>query len=339
MKKRPLIIPIFIPQEGCKHRCVYCDQTTISGASSLRWNTGAICQYVQDYLAGSKRHPVQVAFYGGSFTAMPEARQRYFLEPIQDFLRRGQLHSIRLSTRPDAVAADNLQFLQSMGVKTIELGAQSLSDRVLSASARGHSSRQIDQAALMLRRHGFELGLQLMPGLPEDNRMRFFNTVDRVIALRPSFVRLYPTLVLAGTPLELLYRRGHYRPLLLSEAIAWCQEATLRFKRAGIPIIRTGLQPTVSLEQSGRIVAGPYHPAFGQLVKSAIWYDRIAPILEKAACLSRCLVIHASPQDLSDIRGQRNNNIKRWMDQLQLASLQTAACSQAEAGDCRVTTQ
>jgi len=225
-----------------------------------------------------------------------------------------------------------------MGVKTVELGAQSLSDRVLSASARGHSRRQICQASLMLRRHGFELGLQLMLGLPEDNPEIFFTTVDQCIALRPNFVRIYPTLVLAGTPLETLYRRGRYRPLLLSEAIELCKEAKYRFEREGIRIIRTGLQPTASLERSDRIVAGPYHPAFGQLVKSAVWYDRLAPILKKAACSSRYLVIHASPQDLSDIRGQKSSNIKRWINQMELASLTTKVSPNVAAGDFRVTT-
>ena len=141
MKRKPLIIPIFVPQEGCKHRCVYCDQATISGVSQPSWNPSSIRQHVQSHLARNRRFPVQVAFYGGSFTLLSENRQRVFLESVQDFLGAGQVRSLRLSTRPDAIHPENLRFLRSMGVKTIELGVQSLSDRVLIASGRANSSR------------------------------------------------------------------------------------------------------------------------------------------------------------------------------------------------------
>ena len=339
MKTRPLIIPIFIPQEGCQHRCVYCDQPTISGVSQVAWSPTSIRNYVQGYLANNKRHPVQVAFYGGSFTLLPEARQRLFLESVQDFLKRGQVNSLRVSTRPDGVGSEELRLLQTMGVQTIELGAQSLSNRVLTASARGHSAAEIYDATWRLHEYGFEVGLQLMPGLPKDSRETFFHTVDKTIALSPSFVRLYPTVVLSSTPLELLYRRGLYRPLSLREAVDWCKEAKQRFDRAGIQVIRMGLQPTVSLEQPGRIIAGPYHPAFGQLVNGAVWRDLISPILTKASSLASRLVIHAPAQQLNDIRGHRNDNIKRWMKELNLTSLETVATDQVGKEGFRVTSK
>ena len=339
MKTRPLIIPIFIPQEGCPHRCVYCDQTTISGVSQSSWNPITVREQVQSFLDRSRRHPVQVAFYGGSFTLMSEARQRLFLEPVQDFLKRGQVHSLRLSTRPDAIEVNNLRFLQTMGVKTIELGAQSLNDKVLSASARGHSSRQVFEATQSLRQHGFEVGLQLMPGLPGDNWETFMQTVEETIILHPSFVRLYPTVILSSTPLERLYKRGLYKPLSLSEAIDWCKEAKKRFLHANIPIIRMGLQPTISLALPGRIVDGPYHPAFGHLVNSAIWNERISPVLERASHQSPRLVILAPSSQLADIRGQRNENITRWIRELGLTSLETAASDQMGAGEFRVITR
>ncbi len=336
--RRPLIIPIFIPQEGCRHQCVYCDQPTITGASQASWSPDSIREHVRSYLDNCGRYPVQVAFYGGSFTLLPEARQRLFLGSVQEFLKQGLVHSLRLSTRPDAIEANNLRFLQNMGVKTIELGAQSLSDSVLKAAARGHSSRDVCEATLKVQQYGFEMGLQLMPGLPGDSRKTFLRTVDKSIALSPGFVRLYPTVVLSSTPLEHLYRRGRYRPLSLKQAVAWCKEAKQRFASAGIPVIRTGLQPTITLEQPGRIVAGPYHPAFGQLVHSSIWSDRISPVLKKASLQSQRLVIHASPYQLADIRGHRNGNIKRWMTELKLTSLETVGCSQTGGGEFRVTT-
>jgi histone acetyltransferase (RNA polymerase elongator complex component) len=336
MKTRPLIIPIFIPQEGCRHRCIYCDQPTISGTSQAPWNRNSICQYVQSYLTPHRRHPVQLAFYGGSFTLLSEARQRLLLESVQEFIRRGQVHSLRLSTRPDGIEESNLRFLQTMGVNTIELGVQSLNDRVLAAAARGHSSKKTYEATRKLKKHGFEVGLQLMPGLPRDNRETFLKTVEKSIALAPSFVRIYPTIVLSSTPLERLLRSGRYKPLSLKEAVDWCKESKKLFDSASIPVIRMGLQPTSTLEEPGRIVAGPYHPALGQLVNSAIWHEKISPALRKASLKSPHLVIQAPLRQLSEIRGHRNSNILGWLEELKLTSLETVASDQMASGEFRV---
>ena len=340
MKQKPLIIPIFIPQEGCRHRCVYCDQPTISGASPTSWNRHSIRQYVQSFLPYQRhRYPVQLAFYGGSFTLLSEARQRLFLESAQEFIQRGQVHSLRLSTRPDAIEDDNLRFLQAMGVHTIELGAQSFNDTVLAASARGHCSKDIYEATERLKKHSFEVGLQLMPGLPGDNRETFLETVGKSIALAPSFVRIYPTIVLSSTPLERLFRSGRYRPLSLKEAVDWCKAGKQNFDSCSIPVIRMGLQPTTTLEEPGRIVAGPYHPAFGQLVNSAIWQERISPALRRAGLKSPRLVIHTPSSQLSEIRGHHNSNINGWLKELKLSSLETVASDQIGAGEFRITVQ
>lgn len=336
MKKRPLIIPIFIPQEGCRHRCVYCDQSTISGVSQPSWSPSKIREYVQSYLTHHHRHPVQLAFYGGSFTLLPESRQRLLLESVQEFLQQGQVQSLRLSTRPDAIEDNNLRFLQTMGVETIELGAQSLNDRVLRASARGHSSKETHEATRKLKKHGFEVGLQLMPGLPGDSRETFLKTVEKSIALTPSFVRIYPTVVLSSTPLERLFRSGRYKPLSLEQAVDWCKASKKRFDRASIAVIRMGLQPTTTLEEPGRIVAGPYHPALGQLVNSSIWHEKISPALRKASLKSPRLEIHGPSHQLAEIRGHRNSNINGWLKQLELSSLETVASDQIGAGEFRV---
>ena len=195
------------------------------------------------------------------------------------------------------------------------------------------------RASLKLRKNGFEVGFQLMPGLPGDYRATFFQTVEKSIALRPDFVRLYPTVVLSNTPLERLYLRGRYRPLSLDEAVDWCKEAKKWFAQSAIRIVRLGLQPSLSLEQSGRIVDGPYHPAFGQLVQSEIWNDRISPALGKACRQSPRLVIHAHSYDLADIRGHRSKNINRWLGELNLVSLATVACPNIGEGEFRVTVQ
>jgi histone acetyltransferase (RNA polymerase elongator complex component) len=338
MKKRPLVIPIFIPQEGCRHRCIYCDQHTISGVSPSSWNPASIRRHVQGYLDNSSRSPVQVAFYGGSFTFLSVSRQRLFLEAVREFLEQDRVCSLRLSTRPDGIAEKNLDFLQTMGVETIELGAQSLHDPVLAAAGRGHSSKDTYEAATRVKKHGFELGLQLMPGLPGDTRDIFGQTVSKVIDLKPSFVRLYPTVVLSSTPLERLYRNGRYKPLNLKEAVDWCKEAKKQFDEAGISVVRIGLQPTTSLEQPGRVVAGPYHPAFGQLVNSSLWSERITPVLRKLRPRSSRFVILAPWNQLADIRGQRNYNIKRWLAELNLTSLKTIASAEMAGQEFAVTT-
>jgi len=334
--KGPLVIPVFIAQEGCPHRCVYCDQGSITGVTRPTWSPAALRRYAEGFLAGNRRPSVEIAFYGGSFTLLPEGRQALYLEAVQDLLHEGRVHSLRLSTRPDAVAEDNLRFLRQMGVKTIELGAQSLSDRVLAASARGHSSEEIRRAAARLRDHEFRIGLQLMPGLPADDRVTFLTTVDGSIAVRPDFVRLYPTVVLAGTPLEHLYRRGAYRPLPLIDAVDWCKEAALKFRRAGISLVRMGLQASPSLERPGVIVAGPYHPAFGQLVKSALWFDRLSPELAKVSSVSPRPIIHLHPSEVADARGHGNGNITRWLGDFRFASLTTVADSEVPAGEFRL---
>ncbi|MBW2071662.1 MAG: radical SAM protein [Deltaproteobacteria bacterium] len=336
---KPLIIPIFIPHQGCPHRCIYCDQTAVSGTARQSWTATSLQQHVEQHLQYSRRSPVQIAFYGGSFTVLSEKKQRFYLEAVQGFIARGRVQSLRLSTRPDAVSSHNLNFLQEMNVSTIELGAQSFSDSVLARCERGHSSSQTREAANRIRGRGFYLGLQLMPGLPGDSERQFLRTVDAAISLEPDFVRLYPTVVLAGTRLAHLYRSGHYRPLTVNEAVHWCKQALLRFTRASIPVIRTGLQAVLSLEQQGRIVAGPYHPAFGQLVKSALWYDRLEQPLEEARRLGSRLVIHAAAHQVSDIRGHRNTNTNRWQAKLGLDSLRVVGSTDLQEGEWRITAE
>ena len=336
-RQRPLVIPVFAPQEGCPHRCVYCDQGTITGVTRPNWSRASLQTHVEDFLARNRRHPVEVAFYGGSFTLLPETRQAFYLEAVQGFLQQGRVESLRLSTRPDAIAVQNLRFLHAMGVRSVELGVQSLNDRVLAASARGYTRVEVFKATRRLRDGGFRVGLQLMPGLPGEDRGTFQETIEKSIAIRPDFVRLYPTLVLSNTVLEGLYRRGSYRPLSLLEAVDWCKEALLRFSRNSIPIIRMGLQTSSSLERPGAIVAGPHHPAFGQLVKSALWYDRISPALAELSGRSPEPIIRVHPSDLADVRGHRNGNVSRWLAKMPLPWLGVIPSPEISPGEFRVT--
>jgi histone acetyltransferase (RNA polymerase elongator complex component) len=226
-----------------------------------------------------------------------------------------------------------------MGVRTVELGVQSLDDRVLAASARGYTSAEVVQTTGRLRDSRFRVGFQLMPGLPGDDRATFLETIDKSTALRPDFVRLYPTVVLSGTILEDLYRRGSYRPLSLPEAVDWCKEALLRLSRNSIPVIRMGLQTTPTLERPGAIVAGPHHPAFGQLIKSALWYDRISPDLVEVSRRSPGPIIRVHPSDLADVRGHRKGNLSRWLTEMPLPRLKVISAPEIPPGEFRVTSR
>jgi histone acetyltransferase (RNA polymerase elongator complex component) len=264
-----MIIPFFIPHSGCPHRCVFCNQKKITGEHDQPLPE-SIPAKIADYLkTDKKKRPVQVAFYGGTFTALPLDTQRRYLMTVTPFIEAGKVESIRLSTRPDCISEEILSLLAEHRVSTVELGAQSMDDSVLAGAGRGHTTADTVGAVALLRKHAFSVGIQLMPGLPEDTRERFFRTVDKTLEIKPDIVRIYPALVIKDTLLEKLYYAGQYTPLSLDEAVSWCKIALGRFEEAGIKVIRMGLQPTEELLKPGTIVKGPYHPSFRQLVQTS----------------------------------------------------------------------
>jgi histone acetyltransferase (RNA polymerase elongator complex component) len=300
-----MIIPFFIPHAGCPHQCVFCDQRRISGAAK-RPDPASIPAIIEQYLRSARRRaPAEIAFYGGTFTALPLEDQRSYLEAVRPFIASGVVRNIRVSTRPDAVTAGIIEHLKRHHVATVELGVQSLDDNVLHRSGRGHSADDTVHAAALLKREGFTIGFQLMPGLPGDDATIFRATVAKALSLRPDLVRIYPTLVIRDTPLEQLYRDGRYRPLALESARALCADAVKTFRDAGIPVIRVGLQPTEELSRPGAVVAGPFHPAFGQLVESSLL---LVPM--RAAMQSdRPAILYVHPGDLSPAIGHGRENI------------------------------
>jgi histone acetyltransferase (RNA polymerase elongator complex component) len=303
-----MIIPFFITHAGCPHQCVFCNQKSITGknkppeASSLH---PSISRYLE---AHRDKKAVQVAFYGGSFTALPIEDQISYLESVQPFIRSGDIESIRLSTRPDTITPDILAVLKQYGVTTIELGAQSMDDKVLLLSGRGHSAADTVIAVALLREYHFFVGLQLMPGLPGDTPETFPETVSQVIALRPDFVRIYPALVIKDTPLAERYRAGEYSPLSLDDAVLLCHKAMARFEQAGIEVIRVGLQPTAELERPGTILAGPWHPAFRQLVESSRFLEKMCSLLSTSDQAGTVTLV-VNPADISTVIGQKRQNI------------------------------
>jgi histone acetyltransferase (RNA polymerase elongator complex component) len=319
MTMTPLIIPIFLPNAGCRERCLFCNQKVTGEELPSPFS---IRRFIETSLIGlpsdKKKREKQVGFYGGSFTAIHREEQIRYLKEIQPFLASGLIDSIRISTRPDALDEENLTLLKEYGVKTVELGTQSMIDQVLFLAKRGHSAEDTVSAASRLRRWGFEVGIQLMIGLPGDSFDRFLQTLDRIIDLKPDFLRIHPTLVLKGTPLENLWRDGKYSPLPLGEAIQWLKGGLLKLEGASIPVARVGLQPTKDLERN--FLAGPYHPALHQLIDSAIFFDMAQHLLQNNPNGSQAIFL-CSPKEVSNLRGQRNENILRLKEHFKLSEV------------------
>lgn len=308
----PPIIPIFVIHQGCPHRCIYCNEEKAVGDHPPRITEAVFRETVYSYLRNSRERdePAEIAFYGGNFTGMDREYQRELLEMAGVFIRQGLVRSVRVSTRPDCLDEECLDFLQEFSVKTVEIGAQSLADEVLRLSWRGHSSDDVRRAVGLLKRRGIKTGMHLMVGLPGDSTEGFAFTVNETIALRPDMVRIHPTLVLQDTGLAEAFYRGNYRPLSMPEAVAACKSALGEFTAAGIPVIRLGLQTTPELEKAGSIVAGPFHPAFRSLVEEAIFFDMASSLLSGMEVRGREITFFISPRDISDFRGQKNRNIE-----------------------------
>ena len=309
---RHYIIPLFIPHAGCPHTCVFCNQRRITGVATTV--TPADIQRILEFHMRQITRPycVEAAFYGGSFTALPFAVQKQLLQPTAAYLADGRLQAVRLSTRPDCIDEPILTLLRHSGVQTIELGAQSFDDSVLRAAGRGHTAAAIRRAAGLIRAYGFALGIQLMPGLPGDTEQSMMQTLQETLALRPDCVRIYPTLVLRGTRLADLYQAHRFTPLSMETAVSIAAHMKLAFERAGIRVIRTGLQSSPELDAGDTILAGPYHPAFGEMVESCIFAAMVEKVLSGFSGIRGPVVLHHAAKDTSKLRGMKNCNMKRW---------------------------
>lgn len=304
---RPLIIPIFLPNIGCREHCLFCNQKAVAKEISAPLSVQKFIENSLCSLPPSKKtRETQIAFYGGSFTAMGLEHQISYLKEVQPFLSTGKIDSIRISTRPDALDEEVLSVLKGYGVKTVEIGAQSMVNKVLLLSNRGHSAEDTMTAISRLRQWGFEIGVHLMIGLPGDTYDYFLRSLDQVIELKPDFVRIHPTLVLKEAPLENLWASGRYSPLSLEEAINWLKNGILKLEKASLSVARIGLQPTKELEE--HLIVGPYHPALHQLIDSAIFYDMAKYLLQNFPDGSQAIFI-CHPKEVSNLRGQKNENI------------------------------
>lgn len=303
------IIPVFVPHYGCPHQCVFCNQHKITGSGTTMTAEYAK-KIIEEALSWQTRTAEkEVAFYGGSFTAIPMSVQKELLSVVSPLYQDGIVHGIRLSTRPDAIDDVILENLQKHHVSTIELGVQSMDDNVLRAANRGHTSDDVIAAVKAIRRYPFALGLQIMPGLPDEDMYSLLRTANAVCELVPDFVRIYPTVVIDDTPLADAYKCGKYTPLTLQEAITRTAFLKLFFEHANIPVIRMGLQATTDLDGEGTVLAGPYHPAFGELVEAELFRQMLERVLDEGDVRENELIIHHHPSDASKVRGQRRANL------------------------------
>ncbi len=304
-----LVIPVFIPHCGCPHQCLFCNQEKISGCGGGGVDPGDVAATITTWLARSPfKTRVQVAFYGGSFTCLPTREQMALLVAVQPFIAAGKVDCIRLSTRPDCISPEICRLLCEFRVGVVELGVQSLNNEVLAENRRGHDAEHCRTAFAQLKAAGMAVGLQLMPGLPGESTCSFLNGIDEVVRMRPDFVRLYPLLVVKESGLEALYRQNLYQPQSLNRAIALCARAYIKLQAANIKVVRMGLQASESLSKN--YVAGPYHPAFGELVMSRLWLKRIRLRLAQLAPAEN-LRLRISHRDHGAVVGLKRSNLRR----------------------------
>lgn len=302
-------IALFVPHNGCPHQCSFCNQRSITGRAAQP-SPQDVLQAVQTAKASLGEHTqnAEIAFFGGSFTALERGYMVSLLEAAAPFVRDGTFAGIRVSTRPDAIDEDILTLLKQYGVTAIELGAQSMDDRVLASNGRGHTAEQVRKASCFIKQFGFTLGLQMMTGLYGDTTEGAIFTAEEIAKLRPENVRIYPTLILRGTALGEKYLAGEYRTLSLEESIILCAGLLDFFESKNIEVIRLGLHSSPQLERD--LLAGPWHPAFRELCESRRLLERLKSQLKNENVPHGDITVFVHPSDISKAIGQKKENIR-----------------------------
>ncbi|MDJ0856491.1 MAG: radical SAM protein, partial [Desulfobacterales bacterium] len=313
---------------GCSQHCVFCNQHTITGESHRNDDPQRHSDFVRKFLnfRSRRRGTTQLAFFGGNFLGMAPHRVRRHLDWAAGWVRRGDVDSLRFSTRPDTITPATLALIREYPVRTIELGAQSMNDQVLSWSRRGHTAMDTIRAVSQLKRGGYEIGLQIMTGLPGDSPAGAITTTEAVMALAPAFVRIYPTLVLAGSPLAAEYEAGRYHPLKLADSIDLVARMWLMLAAAGIRVVRMGLQSSPGLADRRNLLAGPYHPAYGEQVLRHVFRSMAQAGLDRSApTAGRRLTLWVNPRRLSVMTGPQRGHLVQLREAHHLAGLRAAA--------------
>ena len=271
MSKNYYIIPLFVPQEGCPHKCVFCNQDRITGLDE-QVTSQIVRKTINEYLEtiDNSKAIVEVSFFGGTFTGIKEEKQKEFLSIAKEYKDKGLIKKIRLSTRPDYINDYILNYLKEYSVDIIELGVQSLDSEVLKKAGRGHTVEDVVKASKLIKEYNIILGHQIMPGLPGDTFETDIKTVECSLQMNPDICRIYPSLVIKDTPMEIMYKRNTYIPYTLEEAVEISKVMYDMYRNAGVNVIRIGLQPT-----DKDVISGPFHPAFRELVEGSLIIDKI----------------------------------------------------------------
>ena len=307
-------IPIFINHVGCPNSCVFCSQQKINGVET-DITPDEVKEIIDEYLVYLPENAqIEVAFFGGTYTGISFELQRKYLKIVKPYIDSGRVQGIRLSTRPDCIDDKILSQLKENGVKVIELGVQSLDQKVLDLTERNYPVSAVEEAVNKIKAYGIQIGIQLMIGLPGSDCYKDYHTAEKALEMKPDMIRIYPSLVLKGTEMENMYREGRYFPLTLESAIEITKKIYALFIVNDVNIIRVGLQPSDDLREEGVIVAGPFHPAFRELVEGEIYYDFFKEILEKEENLE----IICNEKNRSKIIGNKGKNRDRLHGKLNL---------------------
>ncbi len=303
-------IPVFVPHYGCPHQCVFCNQKTITGQKSPL-SLDAAEKIITDHLRTVKENDyVEIAFFGGSFTAIEKETQTALCAIAKKYIDMGKVNTFRCSTRPDCIDEEILDNLKSFGIGTIELGVQSTDDEVLRLSERGHTREDVFKASELIRSYGINLGLQMMTNLPGDTFEKSIRTCEDLISLKPSCVRIYPTLTLEGTKLYDMYKEGIYTPYSLEETTELLSILIHKFNLSHIDVIRVGLQTTEEINSD--TVIGPYHQAIRELAESRIFRKKLEASLSDETVTS--FDVYVNPKYMSKATGQKRCNIQYFKD-------------------------
>lgn len=309
MKK--YIIPYFVPHVGCPVGCVFCNQNEITG---IEFTGESLKETVLENISYFKiKNPAELAFYGGSFTAINPSLRSKLLTEAKSLIDEGLISEVRISTRPDCIDEKILEELKENGVKTIELGVQSLDIEVLKLSNRGHDPECVYTSSDLIKKWNFNLGLQQMIGLPGDTYTKSIHTAEEFVKIGPSMVRIYPTLVVKNTRLEKMYKSGVYKPLCLESAIDLSKDLLKIYRENNIDVIRIGLQPTENINFDGDLVAGPFHPSFRQLVEEKLIVDKLT---KYRGLFGASITIEANGRNISYIAGNKGINKQKACEAL-----------------------
>ena len=300
-------VALFVPDEGCPHRCSFCNQKTISGKTK-KLTVEDIDEAVKIASADGDGKG-EIAFFGGSFTAIEKSYMVSLLERAKLYIDEGLFEGIRISTRPDCINEEILILLKKYGVTSIELGCQSMNDEVLLLNGRGHTSDDVVKASELIKEYGFEFGVQMMTGLYGDSDETAIKTAEKLIALSPDTVRIYPTVVLEGTRLSELYKAGEYKPQTVEEASELCARLIPMFEEKGIKIIRLGLHSGGNVEEG--FVAGAYHPAFKEICESKIYFQNILKEIRRENIPKGDITLTVNKKCVSALVGQKRSNIEK----------------------------